>query len=87
MKYKVNEDIAEPFEVSSVKIEKSDSDHRVRHGITTGLFLILAILIIGGLVLTFKNNDSDMYKSLLNSITPFVAISIGYYFGTQKRNQ
>lgn len=83
MKYKVNEKLVESFKIESVKVEHPDKDSSMRRWIASGLFFIFITLIVGGLILSFKNNDSNIFKVLLSTTTPFVSMAIGYYFGKQ----
>lgn len=83
MKYTINENEAESFEVNSFDIKQIEDDSRIRRWIATCLLALLTILILGGLAISFKSNDTSIFESLLSAITPLVAIAIGYYFGTK----
>ena len=86
MKYQFKEDLVDSFDIESVEIVRERSDSSVRRWIASGLIIILGMIIIGGLALSFKKDNVDVFKSLLSAVTPLAAIAIGYYFGTKEGN-
>ena len=81
MKNQINDDLVESFEVKNAEVVSSDEDSRVRKHITTGLLLLFGAAVLGGMVYSFLHEDTALFKSVLDAITHFVAIAIGYFFG------
>ena len=85
MKYEFNEKLVERFEIEGDLQLVTSSDSRMRVWITVGLLILFTILVIGGLVLSFKIGDAKPFDALLSATSPFVAMAIGYYFGKQDK--
>lgn len=83
-KYQVNKELVEPFEVESAEEKQQENDSNMRRWLSFGLLFVFITLTVGGLILSFKNNDADIFKALLSTTQSFVAIAVGYYFGKQK---
>ena len=85
MKYEVNEELVESFDIYDVGVKEAVDESRMRVLITAGLLVLFTIIVVGGIALSFKTGETGIFTGLLDATTNFVALAIGFYFGNRNK--
>ena len=89
MKYRIDENHVEPFEIDDVEIEHhtgerdqtTANESDTREWLVKRAFLVFAAVVAAGLYLVLKNDDFTNLESLFDFVLPVFGVAVGYYFG------